>query len=94
MVDHRRRGASEGPFGPIRPEHACDGWELAGDAAEWWLTRRYGCYRACVTGTTKTTCAWQISATDGSMIREASARSVDDAKSAADAWVKEHLPPE
>lgn len=94
MVGQARGKAGGGPFGPIRPEHASDGWEVAGDPSEWWLIKAFGEFHARITGTTCTTCAWLISRPDGGLLREVSARGVEDAKLAADAWVKEHLPPE
>ncbi|WP_068005813.1 hypothetical protein [Nocardia pseudobrasiliensis] len=87
VVDHNRANSGDGPFGPIRPEHATDGWALAGGPAEWWLTKNFGDYRARVKATTRTTCAWRIGRQDGSLLREASARSVDDAKTSADEWI-------
>jgi hypothetical protein len=94
VVGHTRRKAGDGPFGPIRPEDASDGWKLAGDASEWWLTKSFGDHRARIVGTTTTTCAWRISAPDGTLIREVSARGVQETKLAADAWAQEHLLPE
>ncbi|MCM6773111.1 hypothetical protein NDR87_04330 [Nocardia sp. CDC159] len=90
MVDHtdNRANSGEEPFGPIRPEHATDGWALAGGPAEWWLTKDFGECRARVKATTRTTCAWRIGRLDGSLVREASARSVDEAKAAAQEWIR------
>lgn len=85
--------AGEGPFGPVRPEHASDGWELAGGPSEWWLVKTFGAYRACITGTTCNTCAWLVSGPDDRLVREVSARGVEAAKIAADSWAKEHLQP-
>jgi hypothetical protein len=91
----RRRVVGDGqtysggrPFGPIRPEHAADGWELAGSAAEWWLIKDFPGFYGQVRGTTATTCAWRIYRIGGRLVREASARSVADARAAADAWVR------
>ena len=94
MVGQGRGKAGEGPFGPVRPEHASDGWKLAGGPAEWWLIKTFGTYHARITGTTSTTCAWLVSRPDGGLVREVSARGVEDAKAAADAWAKEHLLPD
>ncbi len=94
MVDARRRGGNEEPFGPVRPEHASDGWALAGDAAEWWLTKTYGAFHARINGTTGKTCAWRISKPSGDLIREVSAFTVEEAKIACDTWAKEHLRPD
>ncbi|MBF6334141.1 hypothetical protein [Nocardia transvalensis] len=88
MADQDRANSEERPFGPIRPEHATDGWELAGGPAEWWLTKDFGEYRGRVKATSRTTCAWRIGRQDGSLVSEASAPSVAEAKAAADAWVQ------
>jgi hypothetical protein len=77
-------------LGPIRPEHACDGWRLGGDEANGWcLYRPVGDLVAKVHGTTATTCAWGIYRPDGTMIREASWDDVDEAKALADKWIQE-----
>jgi hypothetical protein len=67
---------------------------VAGDPAEWWLIKTFGPFDGRITGTTGTTCSWLISRPDGGLLREVSTRAVADAKLAADAWAKEHLPPE
>jgi len=77
-------------LGPIRPEHVGDGWRLEGDeAGGWWLSKRVGDMVSRVHGTSPTTCAWGIYRPDGRMIREASALEVQDAKAAADDWIRE-----
>lgn len=75
-------------LGQIRPEHATDGWRLDGDEHGWWLTFPLtGGYHVRIYPTTATTVAW--SAGDGhQVLREASARNVDDAKSAVDQWIR------
>ncbi|MBF6328422.1 hypothetical protein [Nocardia transvalensis] len=78
------------PFGPIRPEHAVDGWSLAGGPDEWWLTKDFGEYRMRVKATTATTVAWRIGYLDGRLRREASAVDVDEAKTQAEKWVSSH----
>lgn len=88
MVEDNRANSGDGPFGPIRPEHAADGWELAGGPGEWWLRKDFGEFRGRIKATTRTTCAWRIGRQDGSLIREASARSVEDAKLAAEDWFR------
>ncbi|MFI5776905.1 hypothetical protein [Nocardia sp. NPDC051570] len=89
MIDHNRANSDGAPFGPIRPEHATDGWALAGGPAEWWLTKDFGALHGRVKASTRSTCTWRIGRPDGSLMREASARSVDDAKTSADEWIRE-----
>jgi hypothetical protein len=62
---------------------------VAGDRAEWWLVKDFGGYRGSIRATTATTCAWRIDTRDGRMVREASARTVAQARSAAETWVRE-----
>ncbi len=76
------------PFGPIRPSDAIDGWNLAGDATCWSLVKDFGSARGAVQPTTRTTCAWRIEDSEGRMLREVSARSVADARAAADEWIR------
>ena len=87
MADTRVHGDGH-PFGPIRPSDAVDGWELAGDDTRWWLVKDFGAARGSVRPTTRTTCAWRIEDSSGRMLREVSARSVADARSAADEWIR------
>ncbi|MBF6331858.1 hypothetical protein [Nocardia transvalensis] len=74
------------PFGPIRPEHATNGWELHGDDSEWRLIKRTEGLVLRVKPTTRTTCAWTVKAEDGRFLREASARDVEAAKADAENW--------
>ncbi len=87
MADTLRHG-DDHPFGPIRPSDAVDGWKLAGDATRWWLVKDFGTAHGSIHPTTCTTCAWRIEDSDGRMLREVSARSVADARSAADQWIR------
>ncbi|MFF0500197.1 hypothetical protein ACFYU5_27610 [Nocardia aobensis] len=80
--------ADDEPFGPVRPSDAVDGWELAGDGTRWWLVKAFGEARGLVKPTTRTTCAWRVEAADGRMLREVSARSVAEAKAAAEEWIR------
>lgn len=77
-----------GPYGPIQPSDATDGWKLEGDETGWWLSKEFGDTRAHIKATSATTCAWRAG------WREASARSVEDAKEAADHWMEKHWPPQ
>ncbi|WP_227984436.1 hypothetical protein [Nocardia spumae] len=87
MADTRST-AGDGPFGPIRPSDAVDGWELAGDADRWRLVKDFGAVRGSVKPTTRTTCSWRVEDREGRMLREVSARSVAEATAAADEWVR------
>jgi len=79
-----------GILGPIRPEHAAGGSKLEGDdRGRWFLSKSTGRALARIQATTPTTCSWGIYRPDGQMIREASARCVDSAKSAVDTWIQE-----
>ncbi|MEG8177666.1 hypothetical protein [Nocardia terpenica] len=89
VADHTRANSGGRPYGLIRPEDATGGWELAGCPEEWWLTRNFGELDARIKATTPTTCSWWIGRPDGSLVREASVRSVDEAKSAAEAFVQD-----
>ncbi|MBF6332344.1 hypothetical protein [Nocardia transvalensis] len=86
-IDESSARAGGQPHGPIHPEHGTDGWELRGIAGQDWLVKDYPRCLGRIRPTTPNTCAWTISGMDGRMLREASSRSVDDAKSQADAWV-------
>jgi len=79
-------------LGPIRPEHVGDDWRLEGDErGGWWLSRPVGDLSVKIYATTPTTCAWSIYRADGWMLREASSRNVDEAKTAAVAWIRDRL---
>ncbi|PSR59739.1 MULTISPECIES: hypothetical protein [Nocardia] len=85
------RANADEPFGPVRPSNAVDGWELAGDGTRWWLVKAFGDTRGLVKPTTRTTCAWRIETADGRMLREVSARSVAEAKNAAEEWIRKTI---
>lgn len=74
-------------LGPIRPEHARNGWRLEGDnRTGWQLTKRLdGGLVAKVAATTETTVAWSVYR-GGHLLREASALYVRAAQAAAVTW--------
>lgn len=76
-------------LGPIRPEHATDGWRLEGDEGGWWLSKRIGAVEAKIRATTPRTLSWRIDA-GGEFMREASAADVYHAKTMVDDWVEEY----
>ncbi|MBO0853675.1 MAG: hypothetical protein J2P18_07905 [Nocardia sp.] len=67
---------------------AVDGWELSGEPGKRFLVKQFGALRGLVTPTTATTCAWRVENSQGRMLREVSARSVADARSAVERWVE------
>lgn len=74
-------------LGLIRPEHARDGWRLDADNTGWGLTKPLpDGGRARIRPTTPTTVSWSVYAPNGHMLREASGRDVEAAKSAAVQW--------
>ncbi|WP_153338682.1 hypothetical protein [Nocardia aurantia] len=80
-------GTGAGSGGPLCPADATGGWEPAGTPDAPWLVKDYGEYRGRVTRTAGATCVWRVGRPDGSMLRESSARGVEEAKALADAWV-------
>lgn len=75
-------------LGPIRPDHATDGWRLDGDEYGWWLATTFpGGWLARIYATTPTTVAWTMFR-DGAMVREESARDVDTAKAHVKQWIQ------
>lgn len=75
-------------LGPIRPEHATDGWRLEGDSRGWCVSKRVGAMIAKVRGTTPTTCVWGVYEAGGRMLREASSNDVEYAKTTATLWIE------
>lgn len=75
-------------LGPIRPEHAVAGWRLDNDGTGWGLSRWVEGHRAQIRPTTSATVSWTVYGPGGDVLREASAHDVDDAKSAADQWLR------
>lgn len=77
-------------LGPIRPEHATGGRRLDGDESGRWLAFPLSAdYQVRIYATTATTVARTASDGRGRVVREASARDVDDAKAAVDRWIRE-----
>lgn len=82
-------------LGPIRPEHAGDGWRLEGDERRgWYLARRLYTLRAQIKGSSPTSCVWTVYAGDGHVLRKATYNDVDKAKEDGEkwmwSWVQEH----
>lgn len=79
-------------LGPIRAEHAIDGWQLRGDGrGGWHLMKDYARLIGVISATTPTTCSWQITTRTGDLRREASGgEDVAAARAAADEWVANH----
>lgn len=74
-------------LGPIRPEHATDGWRLEGDdLGRWRLVKHFGSTQAMIVPTSAAVVAWTI-LEGGKVIRAASEQHVDAAKSAAAEWI-------
>jgi hypothetical protein len=73
-------------LGPIRPEHATDGWRLEGDDHDRWrLAKRFGDTVAMVVPTASAI-AWTL-LKSGKVIRAASEQDVETAKAHATAWI-------
>ncbi|WP_238846038.1 hypothetical protein [Nocardia terpenica] len=89
MSDQHPPGTAGMPCGPIRPEHATDGWELCGTHAEYWLARRHRTYVLQIQATAARTCALRVYSGE-TLVREASASSVEYAKYIAQQWINEH----
>ncbi|WP_156959372.1 hypothetical protein [Nocardia sp. BMG51109] len=81
---------ARGGYGPIKPEHADNGWIIEGDQDQRWLSKDYGDLRGRVKTTAPTACAWRITTADGAFLREASSSDVHAAKAAADDWVADY----
>ncbi len=73
-------------LGPIRPEHAIDGWRLEGDdLGRWRLVKHFGSTVAMIVPTASAI-AWMI-LVGGKVTRAASERDIETAKTNAAAWI-------
>jgi hypothetical protein len=87
QCEHTRRR----PYGPVRPEHAVDGWELEGDDDGWGLIKRYGPYIAVIEAYTSTTCAGFVSAGESETVLETGPRlSVEPLRGELDKWLEQN----
>jgi len=74
-------------LGPIRPEHAVDGWRLEGDdLGRWRLVKRFGDAVAMIVPTTSSPISWMI-LKGRKVVRAASEQDVETAKAHAAAWI-------
>ncbi len=80
-------GTGAGPGDSSYPGDATGDWEPADTSGSPRLAKDYGEYRGRVTPTAGATCVWRVDRPDGTMLRESSARSAEEAKALADAWV-------
>lgn len=90
-MDEKGAGAGERAAVALLPEHATDGWELTGPPGKPRLVKDFGAVRTRIRVTAPTTCSWWVGRPDGRLLREASVRSVEEAKAAAEAWVADYL---
>lgn len=75
-------------LGPIRPEHAGDGWRLEGDERRgWYLARRWYSLRAQIKGSSPTSCVWTVYASDGRVLCKALSDDVAKAKRDGEKWM-------
>ncbi|MBF6062019.1 hypothetical protein IU500_19280 [Nocardia terpenica] len=76
----------EPDWGPIRRNHATNGWQLIRAPGEYWLEKAVGDVRAIVRADTVSTCFWSIGTPDKPGLRVGGLR-VEDAIAAAEAWL-------
>lgn len=75
-------------LGPIRPEHAGDGWRLEGDERSgWYLARRIYSLVGQIKGASPTSCVWTVYSGDGRVLRKAICDDVDAAKADGEEWM-------
>jgi hypothetical protein len=81
-------GGEGAQLGPIRPEHAVNGWRLEGDDnGSWCLVKHVGRARGKIRPATAQAVSWTIYGMDGALIREASERYVAVAMANAETWL-------
>ncbi len=74
-------------LGPIRPEHATGGWRLEGDhLGRWRLAKQFGDTKVLIVPVASGAIAWTI-LRDGHVVRAASERDVETAKSRGAEWI-------
>lgn len=91
VVDDKGAGAGGRAAMAVLPEHATDGWELTGPPGKPRLVKDFGAVRTRIRVTAPATCSWWVGRPDGRLLREASVRSIEEAKAAAEAWVAAYL---